>query len=493
MNNISLRMKMICIIFLSFIVILCMTILGIEALQSMNNRLNKIVNVTAEKIKLGARINQNLIEITRSEKNIILARDIAQINQYDVFIETTIKQMQERIIKLRALVNHEGKILLDAFSENWGQFLEVHQEVKKLVRTAIKDKSKALDAKIIQLSSVKERALADKAQSLIRSIVDLNDKELEIDKKASDTNYVFKRNLMIIVGLSGLGLIMLCGLLLTRAIIRALSELFSGLNAFSNKELQETSDTFKHILSNLRDGSKHVTQASGQMAQASSTIAEGSQEQASSIEETSASLEEISSMIKLNAQNAMKADKLMKKSNLTMNNLSESMKKMNQASEETGKIIKTIDEISFQTNLLALNAAVEAARAGEAGAGFAVVADEVRSLAMRAATAAQNTSTLIESIINRVTEGTRHVGETNQAFIQLGKLVGDIASASDEQARGIEQLNIAMNEMDGVVQQNASVSEEAASSSEELNAQAKELMTIVKALSRITIGESGFK
>jgi methyl-accepting chemotaxis protein len=481
-------MKMICIIFLSFIVILCISLLGIEALHSMNNRLNKIVNNTAAKIKLGARINQNLIEITRSEKNIILARDISEINQYEGFIEETIKQMQERCTKLRELVNNEGKVLLDAFSENWEQFLEVHKEVNKLARIAVNENSKEANSKIIQLSSVKGRNLADKAQSLITSIVNLNDKALDLDKKASDTNYAFKRNLMVFVGISGLGMIMLCGLLLTRSIICALSELFSGLNAFSNNELRETSDTFMHILNKLREGSKHVTQASGQMAQASSTIAAGSQEQASSIEETSASLEEISSMIKLNAQNAMKADKLMKKSNLTMNNLAESMKKMNQASEETGKIIKTIDEISFQTNLLALNAAVEAARAGETGAGFAVVADEVRNLAMRAAAAAQNTSTLIESIINSVKEGSTHVGETSQAFNQIDKLVGGIASASDEQARGIEQLNIAMNEMDSVVQQNASVSEEAAASSEELNAQAKELMTIVTSLSRITVG-----
>jgi methyl-accepting chemotaxis protein len=454
----------------------------------MNNRLNKIVNITAETIKLGARINQNLIEITRSEKNLILARDISEIKQYEVFIEKTIKQMQERRTKLRKLVNNEGKVLLDKFLENWEQYLEVHQEVKKLANNAVKDDSKALHSKLIQLSSGKGRKLADNAQSFITAIVNLNDKVLDFDKKASDTNYTFKRNLMICVGVSGLGFIMLCGLLLTRAIIRTLSELFSGLHSFSNNEFRETSDKFKHILIYLREGSKQVTQASGQMAQASSSIAEGSQEQAASIEETSASLEEISSMIKLNAQNAIKADKLMKKSNLIMNNLAESMKKMNQASEETGNIIKTIDEISFQTNLLALNAAVEAARAGAAGAGFAVVADEVRNLAMRAATAAQDTSALIESIIIRVKEGAKHVGETSQAFHQIGKLVGEIASASDEQARGIEQLNIAMTEMDGVVQQNASVSEEAAATSEELNAQAGKLMSIVKNLSKITVG-----
>ena len=76
-------------------------------------------------------------------------------------------------------------------------------------------------------------------------------------------------------------------------------------------------------------------------------------------------------MTRQNAENAGQADHLMQDTANTMKNAGQAMVSMQasivditRASEETSKIIKTIDEISFQTNLLALNAAVEAARAG---------------------------------------------------------------------------------------------------------------------------------
>jgi methyl-accepting chemotaxis protein len=254
-----------------------------------------------------------------------------------------------------------------------------------------------------------------------------------------------------------------------------------------------------HIVAGLSEGSDQVASASSQVSESSQRLAEGASQQASSLEETSSSLEEMSSMTEHNADNANQAKAMMneaklvvEKANAQMARLTEAIGQITRSSEETGKIIKTIDEIAFQTNLLALNAAVEAARAGEAGAGFAVVADEVRNLALRAAEAARNTSELIEKTIKAVKAGNEMTVSTQDAFQanaklsgKIGQLVDEIASASEEQAHGIAQVNTAVAQMDKVTQQTAANAEESASAAEEMNAQAKQMRMFVEELAAV--------
>ena len=308
-------------------------------------------------------------------------------------------------------------------------------------------------------------------------------------KKDQDTlgeNLIASNRRAISLMLSlGIGAILL-GIALSYTIVRAITKALT------------------QVIQSLTDGATQVSSASSQVADSSQSMAAGASQQASSLEETSASIEEMSSMTRQNADNASQANSMAEeagkaaiKGRDAMGRMSEAINRIKSSSDETAKIIKTIDEIAFQTNLLALNAAVEAARAGDAGKGFAVVAEEVRNLAQRSAQAAKTTSTLIAesqqnsengvsvsnevaTILNQIVDGVQRVTQ----------LVAEVSAASSEQAQGIDQINTAISEIDKVTQSNAANSEEAASASEELSAQARELDDMVNTLAALVGGTS---
>jgi len=265
-------------------------------------------------------------------------------------------------------------------------------------------------------------------------------------------------------------------------------------------EYARMKDNINMVVQNLDDALCHVGEAvnqvstaSGQISNGAQALAEGANSQASSLEEISSSLEEISSMTKHNADNSSQAKNLMTEASASISEADEAMKRMAEAireiktsSDNTAKILKTIDGIASQTNLLALNAAVEAARAGEAGKGFAVVAEEVRSLAMRSAEAAKNTADMIEESVRNAESGVkitedvaRALEKTVERSAKVNGLVADVAAASNEQSIGIEQVNTAVAQMNHVTQETAANTEESASAAEELSAQAAELANLV--------------
>jgi methyl-accepting chemotaxis protein len=255
--------------------------------------------------------------------------------------------------------------------------------------------------------------------------------------------------------------------------------------------------------------SARSTEAQGNAASQSgktNQIAAAAQQMTATISEISHNAENAAVASQKSAQMAGDGGAVMQAAADTMERISSAttsvaskMTELARRSEEIGKVVTVIEDISEQTNLLALNAAIEAARAGEHGRGF--VAGEVRRLAERTRSATQEIAGTIRSIQDETREtislmDESHsavdtgIHETGRARNSLEAIIGSaqevermiqlIATAANEQTSASEEISESATHISQLATENSHAAEETAEGCRQLAVLADDLDSLIR-------------
>ncbi|HGJ5868113.1 methyl-accepting chemotaxis protein [Arsenophonus nasoniae] len=452
-------------------------------------------------LKARIQLNRAGVSYLLTKKKVPIDEPVGQIIEAARLNLVKAREYFDKYQRTAKLSLHDPKILAD-LSKNYTRYMEsLHSLIFLLENDQIKDFSD-------QPTSIYQQEFSQALDHYLNESLVVYDEIIG----HSEVSYRYSVYTLFVVLSALILLLILCWFGIHRLLINPLNSLLMNIKAFSagdlsshiaingNNEMGRLAAGLKHMQYELIQIVKSVSGSADKIYARTSEIATGnsdlstrSEQQVAALEETAASMEELTITVKQNAEHATQANKLADSASeiaweggQVVANVVDTMKSISESAQKIADITSVIDGIAFQTNILALNAAVEAARAGEHGRGFAVVAEEVRNLAQRSANAAKEIKGLIENSVSRTLSGAKlaeEAGETMgkivESVVGVTEIMGEIASASDEQSKGINQVSIAINEMDHVLQHNASLVEQSGAATAELEIQTKILTDLV--------------
>ena len=518
------------------IVILLMAInpwIAQMSLDSINKRLNEIVDVVSIRQLLAKQIQHDMLSIHRAEKNLILESRPEEMDKYAAAIDKYETEMKEKIEKLNSIATPEGKKHIAELEKLYNDWKKIDLEVQKLSR-------ETADIKAADLSAKQGRILFDKIEAEASHIVEINDKKMIEATEISDRNYASATNLLWVVLILALLISTAASFFIIWSITKPLGRVVSGMIAGSagdltatilvksNDELGDLAGSFNKMIGGLKTMVAQVKEAAERAASFSQQLASQTQEmnatteevsstvqqiatssskQAEGTEMTSKIIEDISTTVKENVsaaqaaaaasleatQKAQAGGKAARKTVEKMGQIASvinesagSVRSLKDSSQQIGQIVEVITGFANQTNLLSLNAAIEAARAGESGRGFAVVAEEVRKLAEGSKKSAQEIADLIAKVQAETEKTVASIDSGSKEVTEGMEVVKETALVFEEIIKGVEETGAISQQVASASQQIVDGTEKIVKAMEEISAAAEENASAVQEVSAST-------
>ncbi|MBQ8518389.1 MAG: hypothetical protein IJ455_02140 [Agathobacter sp.] len=254
------------------------------------------------------------------------------------------------------------------------------------------------------------------------------------------------------------------------------------------------------LMNDLQKSSEIVSSSVGDISTSTSLTAENIENQSmmthniqDNLEKTVARAE---NMVRVaNRSNALNTESMKQMEQLSQESkmlaetnevVADSMKQLQQNVNNVKEITKTIFDISSQTNLLALNASIESARAGEAGRGFAVVADEIRALSERTRQETENITQILGTLEENANETAKAVERSMEVGNVQEEMIAGVASQFGEMNANVNELAADVEEIEKMLENLSQANTEIVTHITQLSATTQEVTASAQQSSELT-------
>lgn len=514
--------------------VLCM-ILGTICLKSLSTIHEATVDLATNRlpsVRALGNIRLAVSNVRRAELNFTSCKTPECVEHYSAERKEYLEELESHVKEYLPLISSgDEQAAYDSYIKDMDEYTSLVNRVFDMSKSGQQDEALAL---------MQKTGLADfkKVQTDLKKSITVNSQAADEANAKSARTYQTVLGIVwaMVVLVTGMGIII--GWLLTRLIAPPLMRATQVLEKVAQKDLTEnlevnstdevgrlssalnaTVQSMRNVLTSIMKGSETLASASEEISVRSSqslqntqaqsglaeTVAAAAQEMTITIGEISQNSSQAANVSRQSAQAASDGGSVMQNTANTMKQIASSTEEMTakmaslgKRSEEIGKVVTVIREISDQTNLLALNAAIEAARAGEHGRGFAVVSGEVRRLAERTKSATEEIAGMVQSIqsethqVLRVMEvGRKDVSDGLDQAITAQNSLGSIIKMAQEAEHMVTMIATAATEQSSASGEISETISKVASLAQESNVSAEEEAEACKELAHLAVELEG--